>query len=63
MTPGEDDVNLDYDVDAMLERAIRLARMGTGRVEPNPRVGALVIREAPSWGRATTPPTEALTPR
>jgi diaminohydroxyphosphoribosylaminopyrimidine deaminase/5-amino-6-(5-phosphoribosylamino)uracil reductase len=39
-------VNLDYDVDALLERAIRLARMGTGRVEPNPRVGALVIRGA-----------------
>jgi diaminohydroxyphosphoribosylaminopyrimidine deaminase/5-amino-6-(5-phosphoribosylamino)uracil reductase len=31
-------------VDALLERAVKLARRGTGLVEPNPRVGALVLR-------------------
>ncbi len=30
--------------DALLERAIKLAKKGTGLVEPNPRVGALVLR-------------------
>lgn len=31
-------------LDALLDKAVKLARRGTGFVEPNPRVGALVIR-------------------
>jgi diaminohydroxyphosphoribosylaminopyrimidine deaminase/5-amino-6-(5-phosphoribosylamino)uracil reductase len=33
------------DLDGLLQRAIKLACRGTGLVEPNPRVGALVVRE------------------
>jgi diaminohydroxyphosphoribosylaminopyrimidine deaminase/5-amino-6-(5-phosphoribosylamino)uracil reductase len=32
-------------VQELLERAIRLAKKGTGFVEPNPRVGALVVKD------------------
>jgi diaminohydroxyphosphoribosylaminopyrimidine deaminase/5-amino-6-(5-phosphoribosylamino)uracil reductase len=35
MTPGQ----------AFMQRAIQLARMGRGRVEPNPMVGAVVVRD------------------
>jgi diaminohydroxyphosphoribosylaminopyrimidine deaminase/5-amino-6-(5-phosphoribosylamino)uracil reductase len=36
-------VAVDVSYDILLDRAITLARKGTGFVEPNPRVGALVI--------------------
>lgn len=33
------------DLERLVERAVKLARKGTGYVEPNPRVGALVVRD------------------
>ena len=35
----------NINMDALLERALLLAKRGTGLVEPNPRVGALVLRD------------------
>lgn len=36
---------VDINIDQLLSRAIKLARKGTGFVEPNPRVGALVVKD------------------
>lgn len=38
-------MSVDTSYDLLLERAIKLARKGTGLVEPNPRVGALVVKD------------------
>lgn len=42
--------------ESMIERALKLARRGTGLVEPNPRVGAVVVRDGEivgeGWHRA-----------
>ena len=37
-------MTVQISTDALLERAIKLAKKGAGFVEPNPRVGALVVR-------------------
>jgi diaminohydroxyphosphoribosylaminopyrimidine deaminase/5-amino-6-(5-phosphoribosylamino)uracil reductase len=38
-------VPVDINIDQLLARAIKLAKKGTGFVEPNPRVGALVVKD------------------
>lgn len=38
-------MTVETSIDVLLERAIRLAKKGTGFVEPNPRVGALVVKD------------------
>jgi diaminohydroxyphosphoribosylaminopyrimidine deaminase/5-amino-6-(5-phosphoribosylamino)uracil reductase len=36
---------VDINIDQLLARAVKLAKKGTGFVEPNPRVGALVVKD------------------
>lgn len=38
-------MSTDTNYDVLLERAIKIAQKGTGLVEPNPRVGALVVKD------------------
>lgn len=42
-------------LETLLERAVKLARKGTGFVEPNPRVGALVVRDGEVVGEGYHP--------
>ena len=48
-------MSVDVNYDELLERALKLARKGTGFVEPNPRVGALVIKDGEVVGEGWHP--------